>query len=133
MKRNIKTIVLLLSFMLFPSFLSGQWEKCLFPYQFNAGIAMDSYDRNACIFSDDHSNVYKTLNDGSNWEKIAIPATMAIDLAMVDSLNIWFCSPSEIYRSSDGGQSWELQFEQSMQAMFNYLEMFNLNYGVAIA
>jgi photosystem II stability/assembly factor-like uncharacterized protein len=53
--------------------------------------------------------IYKSTNNGGTWTKIAEPVNQANGLVVhpSDANRVWYCTYNGIYRSADGGSSWE--------------------------
>ncbi len=89
-----------------------------------------------------------STDGGNNWEMRCLQEKIGdvSDISMVDSNNIWLCTyastnenilNSQILHTSNGGITWEEQysFDNSVlgQVSFEYIEMFDLNNGIALA
>ncbi len=53
--------------------------------------------------------IYKSTNNGGTWTKIAEPTNQVTGLVVhpSDANRVWYSSGSGVFRSSDGGSSWE--------------------------
>ena len=58
----------------------------------------------------DYGYILRTENGGQTWQKAALDSADIWDISFVDTLSGWACSWSNggIYKSTDGGKSWEL-------------------------
>jgi photosystem II stability/assembly factor-like uncharacterized protein len=97
--------------------------------------AIDACDSNMAVISVYPPQTFQTSDGGNTWREMAVaaPAEEPIDLSMVDNSHIWLCTDQgRIYRTTDGGVSWAVQFyDTSKTDFFNYIKMFDLNSGVA--
>ena len=68
--------------------------------------------------SEENNFIYKTRDAGRSWQEIEVLHTrladnaddeMIDDICFADSQRGWFVKPHRIYRTVDGGQSWQLQ------------------------
>lgn len=126
------------------NFVTSEWKPVTtvtndLPQTWGNGRAIDACDSNTAIISVTLYSLphplYLTKDGGESWEEIFIPYNFgADDVSMVDSNHIWVTtSIGEIYATDDGGQTWDLQFyDQSKTGFMNYVEMFDLNNGVAM-
>jgi len=78
--------------------------------------------------------LYITTDAGLSWDSLELPHQYGVvDVSIIDRDHIWFAYGSIIYATSNGGTDWELQFEDiSLTDFMNYIEMFDLNNGVAM-
>jgi photosystem II stability/assembly factor-like uncharacterized protein len=83
--------------------------------------------------------LYKTTDNGESWIELEIPkfkeeVDPVLDISIVDSLHFWAATEyGRIISTSDGGVTWVIQFENSeLTNCMNYIEMFDLNNGVAM-
>lgn len=128
--------------------LQAQWEERRngLPLSWAPACCISAIDENTAVIGTyiyPKSHIYVTSNAGLNWSEIPTPTEIPdiniIDIAMIDTNNIWICSAevepynARIFATADGGESWQKQFENSEQTtFFNYIEMFDLNSGVAM-
>lgn len=92
------------------------------------------------------AGILLTTDGGNNWnircsqEKVGSIS----DISIVDSNNIWLCTypndniaNAQILYTSNGGRTWEQQYlfdsTPSTFMSFEYIEMFDLNNGIALA
>lgn len=133
--RGIFTDVVLV--VLSVNFLYAQWKKQTngLPSQPGFGAAIDACDAKTAIVSS-ASEVYRTIDGGENWQKLPSPNEISfiVDIFLVDSSHIWICDAvGKIHSTTDAGMNWTLQFYDTTKTKFmNYIEMFNLNNGVAM-
>jgi photosystem II stability/assembly factor-like uncharacterized protein len=83
-------------------------------------------------------SILKTTNSGINWTKILLPGyTFANGICAINSDTIWFACPlapylgGGLYRTTNGGQNWELQFT-NISGVSGYAQtiyMYNRNIG----
>ncbi|MDR3668694.1 MAG: T9SS type A sorting domain-containing protein [Ignavibacteriaceae bacterium] len=85
--------------------------------------------------------LYRSLDGGNTWELknngLGITGHL-YGISAIDSLNCWVGwvktdgSPASIYRTTDGGDNWTLQWTLN-NSFIDGIKMFSLNYGIAIA
>lgn len=53
--------------------------------------------------------IYKSTNNGGTWAQIAEPSSQVNGLVVhpADANRLWYCTYNGVYRSADGGASWE--------------------------
>ena len=114
--------------------LHAQWTKLTVPLNFNTGLAMDAVNKDVAIFAIDDF-LYQTLDGGLSWRTISLPMNIACDISMIDSLHFWICGgwPNQIYATSDAGENWQSQYESPQNVCMNYIKMFDLKNGIAMA
>ena len=77
---------------------------------FNEGIWTLNYDSNNTIFAGTREgNIYRLLDEHSDWERVASELDERIDKILVDSNNYIFATTWDngVFRSMDGGDKWE--------------------------
>ncbi|MFZ1289011.1 MAG: T9SS type A sorting domain-containing protein [Melioribacteraceae bacterium] len=143
-----KIILIILNILFINTFCYSQWEqqKNGLPDNWGLGHAIDACDSNNAVicFSSldwpEPDNIYKTTNGGENWINIT-PSNInwsesPEDICMIDANNIWIVTVADsakILHTNNGGSSWSEQYNDSTKTKyFNYIEMFDLNNGVAM-
>ncbi len=133
--KTIKYLSIL--FVLLPVYNIAQWYKVTNNLPNSYGYAIDAVKN--CAVVGKGGNVYKTNNKGESWIALQTPefnmrVDKVTDISIIDSLHFWAATESgRILSSSDGGTNWQIQFENSDLTKFmNYIEMFDLNNGVAM-
>jgi photosystem II stability/assembly factor-like uncharacterized protein len=132
------------SLMIIPGRIYSQWEEQVTAtVNWSSGLAVDACDANHAVVSvytqGVGCQVVMTADGGESWVEIQpsdLGSARVYDLAIVDSLNIWLAAadPPRIYHTTDGGQTWTIQYDDStVTDFFNYIEMFDLHDGVAMA
>jgi len=98
--------------------------------------AIDAYDSLIATgpFTTNPNLLYLTSDGGNSWFSRPLPGEVPIDISIIGENNIWFCTGNgKIYRTTDGGFNWQLQFyDTSMTKFMNYLEMFDEMNGMAM-
>ncbi|OGU57557.1 MAG: hypothetical protein A2V66_11170 [Ignavibacteria bacterium RBG_13_36_8] len=122
----------------------AQWiEKTNGLPTWGVALAIDACDANTAIISvrtDSGSRqvLFKSTDAGDSWTELVWPTNdyweEAEDICMIDNDHMWFGTDNgRIYSTTDGGATWQLQFyDQSKTTFINYIEMFDLNNGVAM-
>jgi photosystem II stability/assembly factor-like uncharacterized protein len=98
-------------------------------------------DQNVIFVAAQGNYLYRTLNGGSTWElkNTGLGASGNLyGISATDSLNCWVGwlnsatqTPASVYRTTDGGNSWLLQW--TLAGSFpDGLKMFNPDYGIFI-
>jgi photosystem II stability/assembly factor-like uncharacterized protein len=108
---------------------------------FASPFVLDATDSNNAIVSVS-SDLNKTTDGGLHWVTLSNPipgsvtgtSTSVITLSMVDTFHFWIASSSFIFKTTNGGISWVEQYgDTSKTDFFNYIKMFDLNNGIAMA
>ena len=138
MKYNF-SFYLLTVFLLFSTLVEAQWIKQSngLPDDWSVGISIDACDSNNSIISTRSTGLFKTTDGGNLWFQVQLPDTLieeVVDLSMPDPLLIWAATDlGKIIASTNGGQSWDIQFDDTSKTEFmNYIEMFDISNGVAM-
>lgn len=146
-KWNLSSVTVLVTAVMCCSFAmpaTGQWVNVTSNLpDFGRPYAIDAVDGQtavlpAIIVTDTAATqLYLTTNGGASWRLIPGPkggVGQVWDISMIDSSHIWMVDTRHIYATSDCGASWNIQIDsEGMHGMFNYIEMFNLEQGVAMA
>jgi len=101
---------------------------------YNVGLELDACDSLTAVFygsMDSNQGMFITRDGGNNWNPMLIPEGGAIGLSVVNSYSIWYITENNIYRTADGGVSWEKQY--STDQMLIYIKMFDISKGVVIS
>ncbi len=96
---------------------------------------IEAADARVAWVSDWAENViYKTENGGASWRLLSPPRGDFYTFEAIDSLNLWVgTEQGVILKSSDGGDTWAVQFENpGITNFINYIEFFDLMNGVAM-
>jgi len=129
--------------LLLPLSSNAQWTKVSNPMPSGIirGNVIDAVENCAVIqitYDADTLSLFKTTDKGKSWTEMNPHfkeyKEKSVDISVVDSLHFWVASDyGRIYSTSDGGESWNIQFEnQELTTFMNYIEMFDLNNGVAM-
>lgn len=77
--------------------------------------------------------LWKTENGGQNWNKFegysnqnAPPFAAAVDFKFVDKLHGWMLGPFRIWRTGDGGNTWQ-EYTPSIQGHYHFYSLFFLD------
>jgi photosystem II stability/assembly factor-like uncharacterized protein len=75
----------------------------------------------------------KTFNFTTKLYELPDPIKVVNQIEVVDKNHIWIITSTKIFASSDGGKIWQMQFsDTSLTKYLNYIEMFDVNNGVAV-
>ncbi|MGQ0560640.1 MAG: amidohydrolase family protein, partial [Gemmatimonadota bacterium] len=84
--------------------------------------------------------VLRSTNGGERWQVVAVPAADSLDFRDVeafDSLTAYVLSAGEdgrIYKTTDGGRSWMLQFRNTTSgAFFDCFDFWDARHGIAMS
>jgi photosystem II stability/assembly factor-like uncharacterized protein len=117
--------------------LNAQWKRQTngLPADIGFGASIDACAHNTAVVSTG-SELYRTSDAGEYWQKLQSPIEVGfiVDISMFDSSHIWICDAvGKIHATTDAGLNWTLQFYDTTRTKFmNYIEMFNLNNGIAM-
>ena len=140
--KSIFYFLLFLVFILFSTLVEAQWVKQTngLPDTWNLGWAIDASDSNNAIITmgiSTGTGIFKTTDGGDLWFQVPLPDTLnepVIDISMPDPSHIWAATDlGKIIASTNGGQSWVVQFDDTSKTDFmNYIEMFDELNGIAM-
>ena len=138
MKYNF-SFYFLVVYLLFSTSVEAQWVKQTngLPDTWNLGWAIDASDSNNAIITMGLTGIFKTTDGGALWYQVQLPDTIiesVIDISMPSPSYIWAATDlGKIIASTDGGQNWIVQFNDTSNTNFmNYIEMFDSQIGVAM-
>jgi photosystem II stability/assembly factor-like uncharacterized protein len=142
-RKDISITVTIILFLCLSSVqLMGQWSQIQSLPKLHRPYAMDAIDAQTAIVPDINeegvpswTRLYLTTNGGISWREMPGPGEglrAVFDISMIDTNHIWMVDCSHLYATADCGQTWTVQSTVS-GTMFNYIEMFDLDYGVAMA
>ena len=116
-------------------------QGCTDPEAYNYNVEAED-DDDSCIYDCPKlsNSVMLSFDGGLTWRKTCLfnneqYSTTIVDISITDENNIWVCTDNKakILHSSDGGYTWEVQFQDSTKTnFFNYIEMFDELNGVAM-
>jgi photosystem II stability/assembly factor-like uncharacterized protein len=99
----------------------------------SANVAWASGSRGTCV---------RTIDGGVSWQTVSVPGAEALDFRDVDAfdantaylLSIGEGDRSRIYKTTDAGQHWTLQFtNRNPKAFFDAMAFSDVNHGVAVS
>jgi len=131
-------LIIIVTILCYITSLNAQWyEKSNgLPDYYGYANAIDAYDSLIATgpFTTNPNLLYLTSDGGNSWFSRPLPGEVPIDISIIGENNIWFCTGNgKIYRTTDGGFNWQLQFyDTSMTKFMNYLEMFDEMNGMAM-
>ena len=110
-------ILLSVSFFIMPVFAAPQLIEQVSGIQSRLQ-AISVVDKNTAWVSGVNASVLFTIDSGLHWQKVNVPDSKGLefrDIYAFDSQTIWLMSAGEgelsrIYKTSDGGESWKIQF-----------------------
>lgn len=109
MKQKLLTLLILFFTFLYAStsFSQGVWEQMDIPY---SGIIRSLVaSPNGTIFAASQTNLFRSTDDGENWEVLAFPGTH-FKVAVNPDGDVFAIDNDEIFRSPDNGDTWEVVF-----------------------
>jgi len=86
--------------------------------------------------------VLRTIDGGAHWEKVSVPNAEALDFRDVQGfdqntafvLSIGPGEQSRIYKTTDGGKTWQLQFNnKNAKAFFDCFAFWDSKHGIALS
>ena len=84
----------------------------------------------------------QTVDGGQSWRDVTPPSGQELDFHDVEAfdrnqalaLAVGLAEASKIYRTADGGTSWELVFENhEPEAFYDAIAFFNPEHGIALS
>ncbi len=142
-----KLLCIFLIYIFHSTFLQAQWFQQTngLPDNWSYSDVIDACDNQTAVISimtytTNNSQLFKTIDAGQTWFEIPNPNAQTsrvhvIDLSLVDSTHLWICTayPAKIFSTENNGATWEEQFyDSTMTDFINYIEMFDLNNGIAM-
>ncbi len=126
--------------ILVASSLNAQWNIVnTGNYTWGSANAIDACDSATAVISVSSSTagrlILLTTDSGTSWKNLNWPNyTAAAHISMKDANHIWAgLYDGKIIATTNGGNTWQMQFSDSTKThCINYVEMFNLNDGVAM-
>ena len=112
-----RTLVLALLLAVSPLLISAQWIKQ--NVSTTAGLrGLSVVDQNVVWASGTGGTVIRTTNTGSDWDVMNVPGADKLDFRDIEAfdattayiLSIGNGDNSRIYKTTDGGKTWQLQF-----------------------
>jgi photosystem II stability/assembly factor-like uncharacterized protein len=130
---KISSVITFSLLFLFNSTIVSQWIN-VGTTPFSQIYNLDAIDSSFAIISGTNQGLYRTTNGGTSWELLNNPTQSSIiGISVIDNLNIWIAGASSIFKSADGCNTWIEQYHDTSKTdFFNYIQMFDLNQGVAM-
>jgi photosystem II stability/assembly factor-like uncharacterized protein len=141
MLKNSRLWVGLLMLLLLTASARGQWlpQQAPTTSRFRAVAAVDA---SVAWAGGNHGTFARTLDGGANWQVGEVPGASGLDFRDVQALDAhtaWLLSigpgeQSRIYKTTDGGRSWELQFTNTNpKGFFDCLAFWDAKNGIAFS
>lgn len=137
----MKIIILLLNIFLFASIAHAQWQKQT--VNTKASLRGLSVVSEKVIWASGTGGTFlKTVDGGKNWtvgkvsdaEKLDFRDIEAFDAETAYVLSIGEGESSRIYKTSDGGATWKMQFKNTNpKAFFDALAFWDKTHGIAMS
>lgn len=136
-----KCILIVSCHLILSSQLLAQWSKVVTTANFSTALAIDAADTNTILIAGNSYPVFREgliiTRDGgksfSYFENLTQLDRSITDVSVGDREHFWFATSEKIFASSDGGNSWEVQYyDTSATDFINYIKMFDKNNGVAM-
>lgn len=110
--------------------LHAQWNKVTVTQTFS----VSAVDQSNIFVSGFLTNLYRSNDGGINLSPKGITQHIS-KVSAVDTSHVWVGTwEGKILHSSNGGANWAVQFnDSSLTTFINYVEMFDVNNGVAMA
>ncbi len=125
--------------LFFTMSITAQWTK----YDVGTDASfrgLDVESRNVIWASGTGGTVIRTVDGGKNWKVIKVPGAEQLDFRDIEAfgkdtayvLSIGDGESSRIYKTSDGGDTWKLQFTNRMKtAFFDSIAFWDEKNGIA--
>ncbi len=137
----MKTLILLLTIFLSVSHIAAQWQKQKIDTK--ASLRGLSVVSEKIIWASGTGGTFlKTTDGGKNWTVGKVPGAEKLDFRDVEAfdadtaylLSIGEGESSRIYKTSDGGATWKLQFKNdNPKAFFDALAFWDKTRGIAMS
>ena len=132
--------IIFLIFMFF-TISNAQWQKQNIDTK--AGFrGLSVVNQNVIWASGTGGTVLRTIDGGKNWSVLKVPDAETLDFRDIEAfdadtayiLSIGNGESSRIYKTTDGGQTWKLQFKNSNEkAFFDALAFWDKTNGMAMS
>ncbi|PIP77232.1 MAG: hypothetical protein COW85_09945 [Ignavibacteria bacterium CG22_combo_CG10-13_8_21_14_all_37_15] len=97
------------------------------------GLSIDAF-QDSCAVASSFGGIFKTINQGENWEQLFLPDSTetVTDLSIVSPSTFYVgTDKGKIYKTSNGGLNWVLQFYDTLLTKYiTYLQFFNAADGI---
>ncbi|WP_207507242.1 YCF48-related protein [Telluribacter humicola] len=139
MRATVSFLVLVLCFLLAPH-LQAQWH--ILDVKTNASFrSVHASSPLTCWIGGTNGTILRTTNGGESWEVLRVPEADSLDFRDVHAFDqntavIMSAGESEkgkarIYRTEDGGQSWQLVYQTTQKGIFlDGLDFWNSRRGI---
>ena len=132
---------ILFTFIAFISTAQAQWSKQTINTE-AAFRGLSAVNDKVCWVSGTKGTVGRTIDGGKNWEVFKVPEADKLDFRDIEAfsanvayiLSIGDGENSRIYKTTDGGASWKLQFQnKNSKAFFDALAFWDEQHGIAMS
>lgn len=126
--------------------MNGLWAQSWAPQEAGTPhpvIAIQAVDENVVWACGWEGTYLRTTDGGENWTWGKVPDPESFDLysvAAIDADTAYFAgsafqaTDTRIYKTTDGGQSWELQYQNTQpDAFFNSIAFWDGSHGIAVS
>ena len=137
----MKITILLFSLFLFVSTANAEWQKQTIDTKASLrGLSV--VDKNVIWASGTGGTFLKTVDGGKNWTVGLVAGAEKLDFRDVEAfgadtaylLSIGEGESSRIYKTTDGGRSWKLQFKNTnARAFFDAFAFWDKTHGIAMS
>ncbi|HKV94129.1 MAG TPA: hypothetical protein VJW20_16385 [Candidatus Angelobacter sp.] len=120
---------------------SGQWQQQVSGTDVQLrGVSAVSHD--VVWASGAKGTVLRTVDGGDHWQKVSVPDAEALDFRDVQAfdaktafvLSIGPGEQSRIYKTADGGKTWQLQFtNKDPKAFYDCFAFWDSKHGIALS
>ena len=138
-KMKLRLQILILFYMIIPHSIFSQWELRVdgLPEWSVANPLDVAEDSTIAAFvrkSELPCPINISYNFGTTWENYYTPDKWdGMDVSIIAKNNIWFCTDTKIYHSSNGGADWSLQYEDTTSTRFlNFIHFFDKDTGIVV-
>jgi photosystem II stability/assembly factor-like uncharacterized protein len=141
MLKNARLRAGLLFLLLMSAALGGQWKPQQAPTQSRLR-AVNAVNASVAWASGNHGTYARTLDGGASWQVGEVPGASSLDFRDVHALDAhtaWLLSigqgeQSRIYKTTDGGRSWKLQFTNTNpKGFFDCMAFWDVKNGMAFS
>ncbi len=107
------------------------WSMSIYFLDDNFGWMTEDWGPSSTIH--DSASVYKTIDGGATWQRqAALPGLSLGIIQFVNAEKGWLTQVTKIYHTSDGGNSWNVQFENEDMGYITDMYFLNESKGWAI-
>ncbi|CAN5219705.1 oxidoreductase [soil metagenome] len=137
----MKSVIVTAVLLNFVPLVFGQWQQQAIPSEADFR-GLSAVNVNVAWVSGTKGTVGRTIDGGKTWQVLTVPGAEKLDFRDIEAfsdttatiLSIGPGEDSRIYKTTDGGTSWTLQFRNpDKEAFFDALAFWDETHGLALS